>query len=184
MDIHNCFMDIHKYRALRIYIIELGISIIELWISMTLLWMSIFNYGCPSLKFWYPLIRIRTMDSHNRIMVIQNSFMDIHNLRIYSCLASRIQPNSRFPEFTAVLSISYCFYYTARSTKLKGVYSFHLACLGQNRVRCVYSTILAISISQPTSEGVSRVKFCEKFQNLNFLPISFNLHLSLCLLSV
>ena len=66
---------------------------------------------------------------------------------IYSCLAFRIQPTSRCPEFTTVLSISYCFYYTTRSTKLKGVYSFHLALCGQNRVRCVSSTILAISIS-------------------------------------
>ena len=105
------------------------------------------------------------MDSPNRIMVIQNAFMDIHNQRIYSCLAFRIQPISRCPEFIAVLSISYCFYYTARSTKLKGVYSFHLACLGQNRVRCVSSTILAISISQPTSESVSRVNMLSFVKN-------------------
>ena len=66
-----------------------------------------------------------------------------------------------------------CFYYTPRSTKLKGVYWFHFVRLsvrpsarlsdcGQNGVRSVSSTIVARSISylhiyQPTSEDVSRL---------------------------
>ena len=73
-----------------------------------------------------------------------------------SCLAFRIQRTSRCQEFTAVLSISYCFliypppHPTPSPTKLKGVHWFHLVRLsvcGQNRVRCVSSTILATSIS-------------------------------------
>ena len=66
-----------------------------------------------------------------------------------------------------------------RSTKLKGVYWFHLARLSvcrQNRVRCVSSTVLAALISylhsvtsyQKTSEGVSCIEFCDESQNLNF----------------
>ena len=55
--------------------IELGISIIELWISMTLLWMSIYLLW----HFGDPLLGITNMDSHNRIMVIQNSIMDIND---------------------------------------------------------------------------------------------------------
>ena len=86
------------------------------------------------------------------------------------------------PDFTAVLSISYRFFYyipPPRSTKLKGVYWFHLARLSvcrQNRVRCVSSTVLAALISylhsvtsyQKTSEGVSCFEFCDESQNLDF----------------
>ena len=70
------------------------------------------------------------MDSQNRIIVIQNSIMDINDKRIYSCMAFRIQRTSRCAEFTAVLSISYWFfyyYYIPFPKKLKGVHWFHLA---------------------------------------------------------
>ena len=128
-------------------------------------------------------IRITTMDSHNRIMVIQNSVMDIHNYIIYSCLAFRIQRTSRCPEFSAVLSISYRFYFVIpSSTKLNGSIlvspcsSVRLSVCGQNRARCVSSTVLASLISylhilsayQQLSEGVLCIEFREKFQNLNF----------------
>ena len=90
---------------------------------MTLLRMSIFNHACPSLNFGYPLFRITTMDSHNRIMVIQNSVMDIRNYRIYSCLTFRIQRTSRCPEFTAVLSIPYLFFIIPALNEVEWVYT-------------------------------------------------------------
>ena len=56
--------------------------------------------------------------------VIQNSIMDIHIKGIYSSLAFRIERTSRCPEFTTVLSVSYCvFLIRTPLNEVEGVYT-------------------------------------------------------------
>ena len=156
--------------------------------------MSIFNYACPSLNFGYPLFRITTMDSHNRIMVIQNTVMDIHNSIIYSCLAFRIQRTSRCPEFTAVLSISYLFFFIIPPlNEVEWVYTgFNLLvspsvrlwtescpfCIfhSTNRTHFIFTHL--INKLQKVCRALSFVK------NSKILAVSLNLHISLCLVSM
>ena len=129
MNIHNCIVDIHKYRASWISITELGISIIEIWISMTILWMSIFNYGCPSLNFGYPYLRITTMDSHYGHPKLNYGYQWLEDVFVFGFPYSTHLPMPRiyccFIHFILFFNIPPP-HPTPSPTKLKGVHWFHL----------------------------------------------------------
>ena len=157
----------HENAGVLVVLVELGISIIEISISMTILWMSIFNYGCPPLNFRYPLLRITTMDSHYGHLKLNDGCQWLEYVFVSGSPYSTHLPMPR---------IYWCFihFIPHPQRSWRGVHWVHLArlsiCPSMGRiVSAVYHPQYKLHpfriyrSYQPTSEGVLRAEFCDKF---------------------